>query len=103
MFSDGHIAKEGYPSPCPRITGATIEILEREGLAAALNEAAKVMAGHGNDKHGFKRWTFQDIETHREKCVRHISQGGKDAESGLLSSAHGVVRALFKAAMELGA
>lgn len=100
--SDGYINNGDYPKPCHRITGATIDILEREGLAPALNEAANVMNGHGLDKHGFKQWTFQSLETQEEKCIRHISHGGTDEESGLLSSAHAIVRALFKCAKELG-
>lgn len=78
-----------------QISQETIETLTREGLADALNEAARVMNVDGAEKYGFQGWRRVPMLTNVEKCKRHIDHTELDPDSGLEPGAHAVIRALI--------
>ena len=85
-----------------RINGETIRILEAEGLGSALNTVGRVLARHGTEKHGLRRWSTKRYREHFRKAIRHLSTEGKDTGgSEEPHTANGIARALFMLAMEL--
>lgn len=50
------MSRDGYPNPCPRITGATVRIIESEGLGAALNAVASAL------EHGAANESDEELE-----------------------------------------
>lgn len=79
------------------ISQQTIDTLTREGLADALNEAARVMDQDGAAKYGVQGWRRLPTLLHVEKCKGHIDQTELDPDSGLEPGAHAVIRALIVA------
>lgn len=78
-----------------RVTGRTIDILEKEGLADAINEIAVVLDGHGLEKHGQRRWMGLEYEELSRKLEGHLARPGFDHDSGCLHMAHAGSRLLM--------
>jgi hypothetical protein len=84
-----------------RITGATQDILESEGLTDAVNIVGEVLRGTGAGKYAARHWMGLTASEHREKCCGHMAQRGDDRESGLPHEAHAAARALMALAIVL--
>jgi hypothetical protein len=79
----------------------TIEALEREGLADAVNALGRVLNGDGAAKHGVQGWRDRSREHHRKKAHAHLDSDGLDDDSGEPGAAHAALRALMMAQEEL--
>lgn len=85
-----------------RVTGASQDILEAEGLTDAVNVLCAVLRGNGAGKYPARNWLRVSGEEHAHKCLGHLSRAGAlDAESGLPHEAHAAARALMALAHAL--
>lgn len=81
-----------------KIHPRTLDILEEEGLAPAVNTVGDVLRTLGRSKNGFRGWVAKRSRYHERKAIRHLSTEGLDDEpggSGLPHAAHGAARALM--------
>lgn len=85
-----------------RVHPRTIDIIEEEGLARALNCVGRVLAGTGRGKHGIRKWARFRSREHERKAIRHLCTEGLDeGGSNEPHAANGVARALFLLALIL--
>lgn len=84
-----------------KIEPRALDILEEEGLGAAINSVCRVLRGEGLTKHGTRRWSSKRYREHFRKAIRHLSTEGADDGSGEPHTANGVARSLMMLALEL--
>lgn len=85
-----------------RIHPRTINILESEGLARAMNCVGRVLDGEGLHKHGSRRWSAKRSREHERKAIKHLCTEGIDENgSGEPHAANGAARALMLLALIL--
>ena len=85
-----------------RVHPRTLDILEAEGLAPALNAVGDVLRGEGLSKYPPRNWKRVARDEHLTKCNRHIVTPGIDhGGSERPHTANAVARLLMVLQLEL--